>query len=165
MTRGATGVVIRAAREADAGAISALSVELRTHLGDPTHYLTADAIRRDGFSAKPEFECLVAEAGGACAGYAMFYEVYEPSYAARGFYLADLCVTAGMRRRGIGRQLIDAVAARCRERGRTFVWWHTLPKNAEALHFYKGLGLEIIEPFIVHVRVLDWDECKQDASR
>lgn len=164
MSGAASVALIRPARVEDAEAIAALAAELRSHLGDPTHYLTAAAIRRDSFSERREFECLVAEAGGVVVGYAMFFEVYEPSYAARGFYLADLCVTARMRRRGIGRQLIDAVAATCRERGRTFVWWHTSPQNTEALQFYQGLGLEIIEPFIVHVRVLDWAERQQTTS-
>ncbi len=147
-------MLIRPARTEDAEAIARLAAELRAHLGDPTDHLTPDAIRRDGFGTRPEFECIVAEVDGAAVGYAIFFEVYEPSFAAKGLYLADLCVTSSMRRRGIARSLISAVTTAARDRARTFVWWHAKPENTDALAFYKSLDLEIIEPFIVHVRVL-----------
>ena len=153
MTDGGT-VTVRPGLVEDAEAVARLGAELRTHLGDPTSFFTAAAIRRDGFGSRPEFELLVAETQQVHAGYALFYEVYEPAYAARGFYLADLCVGAAHRRQGIGRMLIDAVSEAARARGRTFVWWHTPPRNTEALAFYKGLNLDIIEPLIVHVRIL-----------
>lgn len=154
MTTLATGVSIRAAVARDAGRIAALADELRRHLDDPLGNLTADRIVEDGFGEAPEFEVLVAERDGTVVAYALFLPAYEPAYAARGFYLADLCVTAGERGRGIGRALVEAVSRVASERGRTFVWWLCNPKNQTALDFYRKLAPDITMPTVVHVRVM-----------
>ena len=152
---GASDISVRPARVEDAEAVAILAVELRAHLGDPTHFMTPDVIRRDGFGSRPEFQLQIAAVDGVLAGYALFFDAYEPAYAARGFYLADLCVGAAHRRRGIGRLLVDAVSEAARARGRTFVLWQAAPENIGALQFYKSLNLDLIKPLVVHVRILD----------
>src|SRR3546814_16795315 len=66
----------------------------------------------------PEFVVLLAENEGGLLGYAMFYDAYEPSYAARGVYMADLYVRPAARRLGLGRRLTAAVADHRRRPGR-----------------------------------------------
>lgn len=154
MTALATGVSIRAAVPGDAARIASLADELRQHLGDPLGNLTADRVLEDGFGDTPEFEVLVAERDGNVIAYALFLHAYEPAYAARGFYLADLCVTASERGHGIGRGLLEAVSGVARDRGRTFVWWLCNPKNQSALDFYRKLEPDITMPTVVHVRVI-----------
>lgn len=154
MTALAAGVSIRAAVPGDAGRIAVIADELRHYLGDPLGNLTAERILEDGFGDTPEFEVLVAERDGNVVAYALFLHAYEPAYAARGFYLADLCVTASERGCGIGRGLLEAVSRVAGERGRTFVWWLCNPKNQHALDFYRKLAPDIIMPSVVHVRVL-----------
>lgn len=131
---------IRLAVEGDAEALAALAEEFHVAHGDPTGHLTADAIRRDGFGADPEFVVLLAEGEAGLLGYAMFYDAYEPSYAARGVYMADLYVRPSVRRLGLGRRLIAAVADHGRRRGRAYVWWVARAENMPAHDFYKTLA-------------------------
>lgn len=131
---------IRLAVEADAEALSALAEEFHASHGDPTGHLTADAIRRDGFGAEPEFLVLLAEGPDGPLGYALFYDAYEPSYAARGVYMADLYVRPAARRLGLGRRLIAAVADHAHRHGRTYVWWVARAENRPAHRFYRTLS-------------------------
>jgi len=128
---------IRPAAIADAAAVAALAAEFRIEHGDPSDYLTAEAIRRDGFGPRPEFAILVAERRETLVGYALFYDVYEPAFAARGVYLADLYVAPQARRRGLGRRLVAAVAADARARDREFVWWVAQARNGDAQRLYR----------------------------
>lgn len=134
-------VEIRPALASDAETLAALAEKFHRAHNDPTGFLTADAIRRDGFGDDPEFQVMVADAGtGGLRGYALFYDAYEPSYAARGVYMADLYVQPAARRGGLGRRLIAAVAADARSRGRRYIWWVAQAVNAEAHVFYRTLA-------------------------
>src|SRR5882724_9254554 len=93
-------VIVRRGHREDALPIAAMADELRTVLGDPRGYLTAEVILRDGFGVEPEFELLVAEWNCRLVGYALYLDVYEPAYGARGIYLADLFVSDEARGRG-----------------------------------------------------------------
>lgn len=135
MTRG-----IRLATALDAEKLAALAEEFHVSHGDPTGYLTADAIRSDGFGADPEFTVLLAEGDDGLLGYALFYDAYEPSYAARGVYMADLYVRPAARRLGLGRRLIAAVADHGRRHGRRYVWWVARAENTPAHGFYETLA-------------------------
>jgi ribosomal protein S18 acetylase RimI-like enzyme len=147
-------IIVRRGRREDAAAIASMADELRTVLGDPQGHLTRDAIVRDGFGADPEFELVVAELNDRLAGYALYLDIYEPAYAARGIYLADLFVRDGTRGRGIGKRMIEAVAAAAQERGRTFVWWVAQPSNTAALSFYRKLAPDLIQAVVTHVMIL-----------
>lgn len=132
--------VIRAAGPDDAELVAALIEELNVHQGEPTGHVTAEAVRRDGFGARPEFQVLLAEVDGAAAGYALFHPSWSTEVGERGFYLYDLYVREAARGRGVGRALLAAVAARARSEGRTFLWWSSKDWNREAQAFYAGLG-------------------------
>jgi GNAT superfamily N-acetyltransferase len=148
-----SALVIRPAQISDAPALARLSDELRAHLGDASGHLNAEAIRRDGFGDPPEFKVIVADRDAATIGYALFYDAYEPAYAAKGLYLADFCVTATARRGGVGRAMIAGVTDEARTRGRVYVWWMCKPDNAGALAFYKALNPEVTEPMISHAMI------------
>lgn len=143
------GLGLRRACPADAAAIAAMSARFRAALGEPPDHLTEAAVLRDGFGPDPEFEVILAEVDGDIAGYALFLNGYEPTYAARGLYLADLYIEVHWRRRGIARAMVAAVAAESRRRGRTFVWWVTLANNTEAQAFYRTLGVVAV-PMLAH---------------
>lgn len=155
MAKSEAVVAIRPASAADANGVAALADELRATVGGPLGHLTAEAIRRDGFGTKAEFQIIVAEQGGRIVGYALYHDAYEPAYAARGIYLADLMVAADMRRRAIGRRLFGAVADEARRRDRTFLWWVAQSANAEALVFYRALSPEHCDPVIAHALLVE----------
>ncbi len=148
------GVVIRPATIEDAPALALLVAALRAHQNDPIGDLNEAAIRRDGFGEAPEFSILIAERDRRPIGYALFTTTYEPAFAAKGVYLADLYVRPEARRSGAGRALVQAVAAEARRHNRRFVWWTSLTTNAEAHAFYAALGA-ITHELQAHVLGLD----------
>jgi len=133
-------VSVRPAVIEDAPALALLVAALRAHQKDPIGHLNEATIRRDGFGEEREFDILVAERGRRPIGYALFTESYEPAYAARGLYLADLYIRPEARRSGAGRALVEAVAAEAKRRERSFLWWTSLAANADAHAFYAAIG-------------------------
>lgn len=135
----ASNAVIREAKMSDCDAIAGLAAELRAELGDPEDFLTAERLRLDGFGQAPEFAIIIAELDGKPVGYALFTPTYEPAFAARGLYLADLYVRKAARRRGIARALIDSVCDQARQSDRTFVWLVSDPETNTTQRFYDSL--------------------------
>ncbi|MEK0084816.1 N-acetyltransferase family protein [Benzoatithermus flavus] len=134
------GLVVRRAVEADAPLIAQMIDELNRHQGEETGHVTAEAVRRDGFGARPEFGVLIAELDGKPAGYALFHPTWSTEVGERGFYLYDLYVRDSARGHGVGRALMRALARAAKEEGRTFLWWNSKAWNEEARAFYRTLG-------------------------
>lgn len=144
-----SGLTIRGTAPDDADLIATLIAELAQQQGNSTEHISADTLSRHAFGTTPDFEVLVAERNGAVVGYALFHFAYEPAYSARGIYLSDIYVRPGARRRGIGRALVAAAAARAKQLGRFYVWWVAKDWNEPAKAFYRSLGA-ISEPVIAH---------------
>jgi ribosomal protein S18 acetylase RimI-like enzyme len=148
------GFAIRPAVPADAAAIAALVDELRLQLADPAGHLTKERILEHGFGPEPEFCVLVAEREGALVGYALYLDAYEPAFAQRGVYLADLYVAEATRGLGVGRALVAAVGEAAVARGRTFVWWVAQKSNTSALAFYERLKPDFRNEVVAHAIVV-----------
>lgn len=138
---------LRWARPDDAAVIARLVDEFRAEMGEPVGYTTRETILRDGFGEVPNFEVILAETAGALCGYTLFMPSYEPTYAARGLYMADLYVAPDKRKQGIGRALIASVANVARQRERSFIWWVAMAENTRAHKFYDGLGIASMPVF------------------
>ena len=82
---------------------------------------------------------LAARLDGRVVGIA-HYLFHTTIWAPRACYLQDLFTEPGLRGRGVGRALIDAVAARARERGATRYYWMTQHHNATARVLYDKLA-------------------------
>lgn len=136
-------VTVRPANSNDAEAVVRLARGLSLTDGGRPSRLTEEAYRRDGFGDAPAFSVLVAERGGAIAGYALYFLGYDTDRATRGVYLADLYVDEKHRRSGIGRALMKAVARACREAGGEWMFWSVLKRNRAARRFYKTLAPEL----------------------
>ena len=131
---------IRRAGPDDVEILATLIEELNANQGEPTGKVTPEAVRRDGFGAVPEFQVLLAEVGGAVAGYALFHPSWSTEVGERGLYLYDLYVRDAARGHGVGRALMAAVAATAKAEGRTFLWWCSKEWNRDAQAFYARLG-------------------------
>jgi len=66
---------------------------------------------------------------------ALYYYVYS-TWKGRMVYLEDFVLDAAYRRRGIGKQLWDALIERGRERGCKLLKWQVVDSNTEAMKFY-----------------------------
>ena len=97
-----------------------------------------DATRR--FLAEPTHHLLIAyDERGEPAGFVSGVETTHPDKGTEMF-LYELGVDEPVRRRGVGRALVDALAALARGRGCTGMWVGTEHDNAAAERTYAAAG-------------------------
>ncbi|KAK1308389.1 hypothetical protein QJS10_CPA09g01778 [Acorus calamus] len=101
-------------------------------LGSPIEDPEAETFRRGG----EEVDLVVA-------GFVLFFPIYSSYKAKPGLYVEDLFVREPYRRRGFGRMLLSAVAAKAAEMGFGKVEWCVLDWNANAIRFYEEMGAEV----------------------
>lgn len=100
-----------------------------------------EELARDGFGENPRFRALMAEWDGQAAGYAVFFG-YFSTWAGRALYLEDLFVRERFRGRGIGKELLAAVARAALEDGCYGIHWEVLDWNQKAIELYRAMGAE-----------------------
>jgi GNAT superfamily N-acetyltransferase len=139
------GIEIRPATEADVEAVFGLILELASYeklheevAGDP------EVLRRTLFEQRAA-EALLIEDGGEAIGYAIFYLTFSSFECRSGIWLEDVYVKPERRRGGIGRAVMEHLAALALERGHVRFEWCALDWNEPALEFYAGLGAEQLE--------------------
>jgi GNAT superfamily N-acetyltransferase len=140
---------IRPAGISDIPLIRSLIQELADYEREPHSVLiTEEQLRRDGFSPNPGdgryFECLIAESGGAAAGFALFFPIYS-TWRGRSLHLEDLFVRPSFRGAGIGKALLQKVAAIAAERGCARLQWDVLEWNKPAIDFYRSLDATLLD--------------------
>ena len=146
---------IRAATEADAGLLFDLILELAEYeklaaavSGD------AEVLRRTIFEQRAA-EALIVEVGGEPAGYAIFFTTFSSFECRSGIWLEDVYVRPESRRGGIGRRVMEHLAALALERGHVRLDWCALDWNEPALSFYDKLGA---------TRLDDWKMIRLDRD-
>jgi len=86
-------ITIRPAAPDDIPEILALIRELAEYEREPgSAVATAEDLMRDGFTEPKRFHCLMAEAGGNIAGFALYFYNYSTWRGHAGIYLEDLFV-------------------------------------------------------------------------
>src|SRR5262249_50700559 len=106
------------------------------------HEVVADeaGLRATLFGVRPSAEVLLAEDGGAPAGFALFFTSYSTFLGKPGLYLEDLFVEPAARGHGVGMALMSALAQIAVERDFGRFEWSVLDWNTPALDFYRALG-------------------------
>ncbi len=146
---------LRSARPADLpivlGLIRALAdYEKLTHEVVATEKrLRASLFPADG--ARPDAHCVIAEAGGAPAGFALYFFNYSTFLARPGLYLEDLFVKPEFRGQGLGKALLLHLAKLANDRGCGRMEWAVLDWNKPAIEFYESLGAK---------RLKEWQICR-----
>lgn len=133
-------VIVRAMTQDDAPAVARMAMALSEHEGVAAPPFDAEAVRRWGFGPDRRFDGLVAELEGRIVGYALFHDGFHVGQGAPGLVLMDLYAEPPVRRRGVGRALMAAVAEAARRRRGTWVAWQVHPDNVEGLAFYRAIG-------------------------
>jgi GNAT superfamily N-acetyltransferase len=112
---------------------------------------TEDSLRASLFGRTPAAECLVAERaagsdehGPALLAYAVWFHNYSTFLCRRGLYLEDVYVRADLRGQGIGRAMLQRLAAIAVERGCGRFEWTVLDWNQPAIDFYESLGADVL---------------------
>jgi GNAT superfamily N-acetyltransferase len=138
-------VLIRAATEADADLLFGLIRELASY-EKLTAAVTGDAevLRRSLFEQRAA-EALIVEVEDEPIGYAIFFTTFSTFECRSGIWLEDVYVRPDRRRGGIGRAVMEHLAALALERGHVRLEWCALEWNEPALRFYDKLGAARLE--------------------
>jgi GNAT superfamily N-acetyltransferase len=136
--------VIRAATPADVPLILSFVRALAEYERAPYAVVASESdLLRDGFGSNPYYTCLIAEHGGRPAGFAFFFFDYSTWIGRPGIYLEDIFVLPELRGRGVGKALLQRVAAIALEKGCARLKWAVLDWNTPAIDFYEAMGAEI----------------------
>jgi GNAT superfamily N-acetyltransferase len=136
---------IRTATVEDVPALMRMIVEFATFekLADRLS-VTEASMLRDGFGPSPQFHTLLPEWNGQLAGYVIYFPFYS-SFQGTCLFLEDIYVRQEFRGKGIGKLLMQEVAAIAVREGYWGVRWEVLDWNQSAIDFYKKLNAEFLE--------------------
>jgi GNAT superfamily N-acetyltransferase len=107
--------------------------------------ITEEDVLRDGFGQRPRFRALIAEWESAVAGYALFFEFYSTFQGRAGLFLEDIFVRPQYRSKGVGTQLLAAVASIAWEEDYFCLRWEVLDWNEPAIEFYKNIDAVFLD--------------------
>lgn len=139
-------ICVRNAEPRDAQLLWELIRELADYQGYPDAVqVTADQLEQQLSSARPPFECLVAERGDQLVGMAIFYQNYSTWTGRAGLYLEDLYVRPDERGLNVGKSIMERLVQLANERGCPRIDWHVLKSNSGAGKFYGKLGAAPLE--------------------
>ena len=148
-------VNIRKAVKSDAASILFLIRELAIFEKEPQAVIVTQAqIEKDGFGARPLFECFLAEVADQVVGMALYYPRYS-TWKGPTFHLEDLIVTESMRGKGIGTLLYQAFLKHAHQEGVERVEWAVLDWNLPAIEFYQKSGASLLD---------DWRSVQMDKK-
>ncbi len=143
---GGMAITIRPATSADVPQILAFIRALALYERDPDAVTATEAdLLRDGFGPNPFYFCLIAECDGAAAGFAFYFFNYSTWKGRPGLYLEDIFVQPEFRGLGIGKALLQQVAAFAVERGCLRLQWEVLDWNTPAIEFYRAMEAEFLD--------------------
>lgn len=132
---------VRRVEESDVDSVVGLVHGLADYERAPQEcHLTADQLQAALFCAQPALFGHVAEVDGQVVGIALWFLNFSTWRGVHGIYLEDLYVRPNYRGRGLGKELLTAVAGECVDRGYGRLEWLVLDWNEPAIGFYKSLG-------------------------
>ncbi|MGH9881015.1 MAG: GNAT family N-acetyltransferase, partial [Pyrinomonadaceae bacterium] len=111
---------------------------------------TEERIRQGVFGPHAKAQVLLAYHDDNPAGVAVYYYTFSTFAGLPGLYLEDLFVKPGMRGKGVGRALLEALARRAKQEGCWRIEWAVLNWNEDAIRFYKNLGAEPMNEWSVY---------------
>jgi GNAT superfamily N-acetyltransferase len=137
---------IRAATAADIPQILAFIRALAAYEREPDAVTATEAdLLRDGFGPNPFYFCLIADFNSQPAGFALYFFNYSTWMGRPGLYLEDLFVQPEFRGLGIGKALLERVAAIAVEKNCPRLQWEVLDWNTPAIEFYRVMGAEFLD--------------------
>jgi GNAT superfamily N-acetyltransferase len=122
-----------------------------------THEVTAteDDLRQSLFGPRPAGEVVLAYAGQAPVGFALFFHNFSTFVGRQGLYLEDLFVVPEWRGKGVGKRLLAHVAAIAESRNCGRMEWAVLDWNESAIAFYRRMGAHVLD---------EWRVCRLTGS-
>ncbi|MFJ9416121.1 GNAT family N-acetyltransferase [Streptomyces sp. NPDC101227] len=142
--------MIREATPSDVPVILAMIGELATYEREAeSAQATEPQLKEALFGAHPAAFALIAEAGGAPVGFALWFRNFSTWTGTHGVYLEDLYVRPEARGGGHGKALLAALAEICVTRGYTRFEWSVLDWNEPSIGFYRSIGAQPMDGWTV----------------
>ncbi|MGW6447030.1 N-acetyltransferase family protein [Lentzea sp. NPDC055074] len=133
--------MIRRVEPRDVDAVVGLVYELALYEKAPEQcHLTSEQLHTALFGESPALFGHVAEVDGQVVGIALWFLNFSTWDGVHGIYLEDLYVTPDQRGKGLGKQLLEALAQECVAKGYSRLQWWVLNWNEPSIGFYKSLG-------------------------
>jgi GNAT superfamily N-acetyltransferase len=143
-------LTLRRATIEDVPVILQLIRDLATYERAPNEVTaTNEQLREVLFGPKPGAEVILARAGDAPVGFAVFFHNFSTWLGRPGIYLEDLFVKPEERGKGYGRALLVHLAGIARDRQCGRMEWAVLDWNEPAIQFYKKLGAKPMDEWTV----------------
>ncbi len=137
---------IRPATRADIPRILKFIRSLAAYERAPQAAMATEAdLEKHGFGSNPLFFCLIADHDGRPAGFALYFFNFSTWTGKPGIYLEDLFVEPELRGLGIGKALLQRVAAVAQEKDCPRLQWAVLDWNTPSIDFYRALGAEFLD--------------------
>jgi GNAT superfamily N-acetyltransferase len=144
-------LVLRFATPEDVATILRFVRELAEFEREADKVVATEALLHEAmFGERPVAEAVMAERDGEPLGMALFFHNFSTWTGWRGLYLEDLYVTPAARGSGIGKALLRHLAEIAVDRGCTRFEWAVLNWNQKAIDFYKAMGAEPMDEWIVN---------------
>jgi len=138
--------LVRPATPADVPQILAFIRALARYERAPEAVTATEAdLLEHGFGPNPFYFCLIAEHDHRPAGFAFYFFNYSTWVGRPGLYLEDLFVVPECRGLGIGKALLEQVAAIAVQKGCPRLQWEVLDWNSPAIEFYRAMGAEFLD--------------------
>lgn len=142
-------LTLRLALPADVPLILRFIRELAEYEKEPNAVVaTEDDLQRWLFSEQALVKVTIAEWNGEPAGHAIWFLNFSSWEGKPGIYLEDLYVRPAFRSKGIGKALLQHLAALAVKEGWTRVVWQVLDWNKLAIDFYEAHGAKIMRPWL-----------------
>jgi GNAT superfamily N-acetyltransferase len=141
---------IRPATAADVPEVLRLIRELAVyekleHMAVGTEAMLHEAM----FGRRPAAHAVVAEKAGHAVGFALYFWTFSTFLCKPGLYLEDLFVEPVHRGEGIGKALLQHLAAIVVERGGGRFEWRVLDWNEPSIRFYESLGATLMREWLL----------------
>jgi GNAT superfamily N-acetyltransferase len=134
-------IEIRRARRGDEAELAAMIYELAAFENAADECVVTESSLRDAlFVDQPTVYAHVAEVNGEPAAAALWFRNFSTWDGVAGIYLEDLFVRPQARGHGVGRKVLEWLAAEVLRRNCGRLEWAVLDWNEPSIQFYRNLG-------------------------
>ena len=149
-------LTLRPAAPGDAALILQYIHDLAEFEREPDAVVATEAdISRYVLGENPLVHVTMAEWDGRSAGFALWFLNFSTWEGKPGIYLEDLFVRPAFRGHGIGKALLQHLAATAVREGWTRFVWNVLDWNTPAIEFYETHGARVMR---------EWLTCRVDGD-
>lgn len=145
-----TTVTFRSAERADVPLILQFIRALADYEHMADQVVADEATLEEWLFDRQKAEVLFAVLEGREVGFALFFHNFSTFLGRAALYLEDLFVLPEVRGRGVGKAILQRLAALAVERGCGRLEWWCLDWNEPSIAFYRSLGAEPMSDWTVY---------------